>query len=454
MNKYIKIALLSCSILSKNFTASLEHLNQLNQQMKPFMTINIKAGRSFSDLLDDAISIRTEHARKSGETDLSQYAIANKNYRELAECESFFDSLKAPTDVIKKYTDGANLYFLLAKGRIFNPNVTCYAQWFMNVFFPQDTLLPLIEKLKPITNREEFVAMFVNEHTNGKTPYQLFASQKVKEITEAHKLLLCELIVCKGSNLVLERYGRPYDGGYVVPTVACDRADVLMGYGIAGDFSFEEDFAKKQNNDGYLFDGGIPSIETANPKLHFYRENLSTDQFLYDRQNSSGVNKTFEQQLKDCGLEDKKIFIKMDIEGAEYAAFEGILKRQSQITGIVLEIHFFHPIHVIQAYRLLWNLNKYFYLVHIHGNNCSPTFFEAPNQQIMPEIMELTFVHKSLIENPEIVESPSFPKEIDMPNSKDRPECVFSLPKSPESFLKPQSVINRMIEASLQGDSK
>lgn len=119
----------------------------------------------------------------------------------------------------------------------------------------------------------------------------------------------------------------------------------------------------------------------------------------------------------------------MDIEGAEYQAFQGIKPFFKQITGIVLEIHFSDTPKIEQAARLLEMIDKQFVLVHLHGNNGS--------QQRHPEIkriqgklsplLELSYVHKSLLKHTEKAPCQNHPQSMDMPNIPSRPDVVFTV---------------------------
>ncbi|MDP5370014.1 MAG: hypothetical protein NWR39_00350, partial [Pseudomonadota bacterium] len=158
----------------------------------------------------------------------------------------------------------------------------------------------------------------------------------VKQALEELVLKLKVYTVYDQNGLIqLIRHGRPSDGGYVVPKVAFEKADVLLGYGIADDISFEESFSALYQKPSFGFDCGVTNIQINNNLCTFIPECIENDGNVYAHQKSSGKVSTFSAQLKRLQIENKKLFIKMDIEGAEFAAFEGIQDSFANITGIV-----------------------------------------------------------------------------------------------------------------------
>jgi hypothetical protein len=233
----------------------------------------------------------------------------------------------------------------------------------------------------------------------------------------------------KNGDIKLSRMGRANDGGYVVPEKALESADVLLGYGIADDQSFEEGFSKAYNKPSYGFDCGISNVKSTSNLFNFVNECIGTDQFLYSGRNSSQKITSFGTQLKNLDLTGKKIFLKMDIEGAEYEAFEDIYKYHSNITGIVMEIHFHNTRTLDRAISLLKELNKNFVLVHLHGNNAAThhSFMTRNSSGLIPKVMELSYIHKSLVTSYKLSDNQKHPTELDMPNLVGLEEMKFEI---------------------------
>ncbi len=74
------------------------------------------------------------------------------------------------------------------------------------------------------------------------------------------QLLVYDVYDFDNKKVKLNRHGRAGDGGYVVPELAFEKADVLLGYGIADDISFEESFATIYNKPSFGFDCGVKDI--------------------------------------------------------------------------------------------------------------------------------------------------------------------------------------------------
>lgn len=228
--------------------------------------------------------------------------------------------------------------------------------------------------------------------------------------------------------LILKRVGRDYDGGYVVAEKSLQMADVLLGYGIADDPSFEEAFSTLYGKPSYGFDGGATNIKSNTKLFRFFQECISSDRFLYGHQTSSGKVSTFSQQIERLNLKDKKIFIKMDIEGAEYDAFPDILPYHKQITGIALELHFKSLESIKKALDLLAHLDKNFLLIHLHANNACGGGFSTKNVSgKIRYMLELTYINKNLVTQFEISKNQKHPQPIDRPNVPTLPEADFEI---------------------------
>lgn len=200
--------------------------------------------------------------------------------------------------------------------------------------------------------------------------------------------------------LVMSRYGNEHDGGYVVPEKAIKLADVLLGYGIDKDNSFEDDFSIRQHKPSYGFDCGIDGIASKSKLFTFIPECLGTNQTLYNS-HKNGKNaqriSTFPQELQSLGLKGKKVFIKMDIEGAEFQVFQDILPLQKDITGIAIELHMITAENIRQATSLLAKLNKHFLLIHVHNNLSTIKWSHRKILGSLTGHLELTYINKSLV---------------------------------------------------------
>ncbi len=242
------------------------------------------------------------------------------------------------------------------------------------------------------------------------------------------KLLVVYSAYDDEGKITISRLGKNNDGGYAVPLKALQLSDTLMGYGIANDCSFEEQFSEQSHKPSYGFDCGITDIKTKNKQFTLIKECIANDTYLYANQTSTHQITSYNQQLDALNLNNKKIFIKMDIEGAEYQAFEDILRHAPDITGIVLEIHFTHRAQIEKAVRLLSQINQNFLLVHLHGNNCTDTYFSTKRTVgKVPAVLELTYINKQLIKHYHLATEQTHPTSMDMPNCLSKPDVQFEI---------------------------
>jgi hypothetical protein len=221
----------------------------------------------------------------------------------------------------------------------------------------------------------------------------------------------------------LRRIGKAHDGGYVIPELAMQEADVVIGYGIANDISFEDLAAAIYGKPSYGFDCTCPSIQPMQKECHFISSCIVNEKSIKPPSYGS-----FDQHVNLVGATGKNVFLKMDIEGNEYDTMPDILQRASNITGIVLEIHFMEPQQIAQALHLLEMLDKDFLLVHVHGNNhCRDGFVTTNSRGYIPRVLELSYINKLLVQSYEISSDQTHPTHLDMSNAPNLPDVAFTI---------------------------
>ncbi len=137
---------------------------------------------------------------------------------------------------------------------------------------------------------------------------------------------------------------------------------------------------------------------------------------------------TFEQHLEWTHALNKKLFIKMDIEGDEYTTLPDILEYTPEITGIVLEIHFMTSSEITKALSLIRLLNNDFLLVHVHGNNnCVDRFVTRNSIGYIPRVLELTYINKNLLTSYALKGTQDHPTLLDMSNVPGYPDAEFTI---------------------------
>lgn len=244
-------------------------------------------------------------------------------------------------------------------------------------------------------------------------------------VTHAIAALLTVYQTYDANGLVqLRRIGRANDGGYLIPELAMQVADVVIGYGIANDISFEESTTAIYGKPSYGFDCACPVIQPKHKDCHFIPSCVVNNNSIKPFPSYA----TFDQHLNMVGATGKKLFVKMDIEGNEYDTLPDILQHAFNITGIVLEIHFMESAQIAQALHLLQMLDKDFLLVHVHGNNyCRDNFVTTNARGNIARVLELSYINRNLVQNYEISPDQSHPIRLDMPNTPDFPDVEFTI---------------------------
>ena len=118
------------------------------------------------------------------------------------------------------------------------------------------------------------------------------------------------------------------------------------------------------------------------------------------------------------------IFVKMDIEGAEFAVLPRVLRDASVISGFALEVHDLQrrwPEFVATVNML----KKDFCIVHVHGNNYAPLI----DGTSVPSVLEITALNRALMSASELAShaNRAFPDpDLDMPNWSERPDYALT----------------------------
>ncbi len=134
---------------------------------------------------------------------------------------------------------------------------------------------------------------------------------------------------------------------------------------------------------------------------------------LYSSQKSSNDVASFSQQLKQLNLGAKKVFVKIDIEGAEYIAFEDILKHSKNVAGIAVEIHFWYDDQE-KAVNFLTKLSKDFSQCSCNFSQSLLTTYNMKGK--IWRLLELPFINKNLVDRYALSADQTHPHPLDMPD--------------------------------------
>lgn len=194
----------------------------------------------------------------------------------------------------------------------------------------------------------------------------------MKEL-QPYKLLLPDKLI---------RLGNPDgDGGYLIAKSLLDTCDILYSYGVGTDSSFENDWTKlTTSKPAHLYDYTI-NFTPIYPQHTFHKEGLSG--FKTNNCNN------FLNHLTENGDCDRKVLLKVDVEGAEYEWLRhtNISELANSVNGLIIE---FHDVYDINLNGTLPRLQEYFNIIHLHSNNFGGIYNGIP---VVPEI---TFLNKNI----------------------------------------------------------
>lgn len=262
-----------------------------------------------------------------------------------------------------------------------------------------------------------------------------------------HLTLPAELSVLapyRHPNLV--RVGKADDGGYLIPSELIEQTDVLLSLGLNDDWSFDADFlARKPNLLIHAYDhtisagvffkelvygavkaccGRVPVSTLAaryrvwrSYKTFFRGRVTHFRERIHNRHDRPG-----DATLADLMARvppEKNIFIKMDIEGAEYRVLRDALSYRGRIIGMALEAHDTEPYRRVFL-ELMEEITEHYTLVHTHANNFGPVASDD-----VPEVFELTLIRGDLFQGTSRHARLPLP-EHDHANTDTRPDYILS----------------------------
>lgn len=253
----------------------------------------------------------------------------------------------------------------------------------------------------------------------------------------------------------LRRVGRAHDGGYVLPEAAFAAADGLLSLGLNDDWSFDRDFARR--HPGAPIIGYDPTI--GRPKLlrraltrtlalplallvsprrswrNFVRVwdacldygrffgPVARHRKLWIAAATAPGSISLADALADSAFAGRdRVILKVDIEGAEYAAFAALPDASlGRVSLIAVELHGLDR-HLADVQALARRLARDFAVAHVHANNYGPLVGG------MPTVIEIVWARRSLLPAPPPgIAAPALPLAgLDAPNDPARPDIALS----------------------------
>jgi len=251
----------------------------------------------------------------------------------------------------------------------------------------------------------------------------------------------------------LVRLGPPRDGGYVVPADLVRQSEHLLALGIGDDWQFETAFARVNPRARILgVDASIGATRFARECLgsalhllsfgrsgkerrrHWTRLRRAAHYFWFFGWRHRHVRRmvgadttpatvTLPALLASVGtVRPHGIFLKVDVEGAEYTLIDAIAAQAQTIGCLVIEFHRTSR-HARAFNAAMARLLGPFRVVHVHGNNY------APRDPVsgFPDAVEITLIHEQLCPRPLVPIDVEYPRAgLDHPNHPGRPDYAIT----------------------------
>lgn len=222
---------------------------------------------------------------------------------------------------------------------------------------------------------------------------------------------LLELLTPKSCDVSKKRFGPNNDGGYVLLDRSFGEVAVF-GYGVGHDATFEEQVASSLGCKAYVFDHTLgDDIPPLGPRTTFVAEGITSPP-------ETAELKTFTSHLDKYVGPEGDVFLKIDVEGAEWGVIE--FESFDRVTQLVLELHDLET-DTERKTKLIQKITDKFDLVHIHGVNCHyQPVFNLDRVNSIARYLECVFVRKGLVNTFKCNEN--YPTPFDMQSRLDAPD--------------------------------
>jgi hypothetical protein len=193
----------------------------------------------------------------------------------------------------------------------------------------------------------------------------------------------------------LTRLGSTADGGYFVPSEILSSGNIAVNIGVGSEISLDLDL-RQRGFSLFAFDPYIDEYPLEGANTKFVKKGLNTK--------NSEKNITLREIVDSyIGDRSKNSFLFIDIEGSESETLASYEEVDSIKDFAIVVVEFHNLLEVITSkdtrkydalIKSLENLDKYFDICYISGNNCSE--YLAFDSRIFPDVAEVTFVNKEL----------------------------------------------------------
>lgn len=234
------------------------------------------------------------------------------------------------------------------------------------------------------------------------------------------RALFAELQPVALENCTLARFGGPSDTGFLMCKNLLEGLQSAYSYGIVGDDDWGCDISARYGVPVHQYDCRDPP-RPACPwgRFDFYVECVAdrpklVDSLWYD---------TLETQITSNGDRDKRVVVKMDVEGAEWDAL--MATPDEVLAGIDQLPVEFHGVNERRFLKVVRKLKRTFHIANLYFNNhaCSPDAAPLPAWAY-----QVLFVNKRLGVLDRSEQTTPLPSSQNSPDNPDAPDCQPDIP--------------------------
>jgi hypothetical protein len=230
--------------------------------------------------------------------------------------------------------------------------------------------------------------------------------------------IMAELQPVALRNCTLQRFGSANDGGYLMCGNLLDNLDAGYSYGVGRNDDWGCDVSRRYQVPVHQYDCFDPARPTcAGGTFVFHNACLGPRA----EEKESRVFDSLEHHIQANQHAGRRLVVKIDIEGAEWAALDATPDELlASIPQLAMELHGFDDRRMLEVLR---KLNRHFYLVNLHFNNWSCTSRAAPFPAWAYQVL---WVNKRIAEIDSSVPVPAPMSPLNAPDTATRPDCQIA----------------------------
>lgn len=228
--------------------------------------------------------------------------------------------------------------------------------------------------------------------------------------------ILSELQPVALKNCTLERVGSANDGGYLMCANLPESIDAAYSYGVGKNDDWGCDVSRRFGVPVHQYDCFNPARPTCDGGTFVFHDECVGDR--RERDTASRAFDTLESQIERNGDAGRTLWVKIDIEEAEWDALlatpDSVL---ASIPQLAMELHGTQDPKILTVLR---KLRQHFHVVNLHYNNwsCNPRAWP-----MKAWAYQVLFVNKRIGEIDPSAPVPAPSSALNAPDAPHLPEC-------------------------------